>query len=213
MFLKICGITRLSDAEHAVRYGATALGFVFWPQSPRAVSVDRAAAIVRALPEAVTKVGVFVNEELDIVRRVVEASGIGVVQLHGDETPEYAGDLGLPVLRSVTLERFDEARVEWPESATFLLDAADPVRRGGTGRPVDWAGAAEAARRRRVILAGGLTPENVADAIATVRPFGVDVSSGVEEAPGVKDVAKIARFLSSAQQAFAAFGRQVAEQR
>jgi phosphoribosylanthranilate isomerase len=213
MMLKICGITRLADAEHAVRQGATALGFVFWPQSPRVVSVERAAAILRALPPGVTKVGVFVNEDRDVIRRVAAASGIGMVQLHGDERPGFAADLGIPVLRSVTLDRFDEARIAWPEDVTFLLDAADPVRRGGTGRQVDWGSAAEAARRRRVILAGGLTPENVADAIATVGPFGVDVSSGVEEAPGVKDVGKITRFLSNAREAFAACERRETERR
>jgi phosphoribosylanthranilate isomerase len=210
MFLKICGITRLSDAEHAVSQGATALGFVFWPRSPRAVSVEQAARIIAALPAKVVKVGVFVNEDLDAVRRMVAAAGIGLVQLHGDEPPDYAAALQTPVLRSVTIERFETARRAWPEGTTFLLDAADAVRRGGTGVRVDWGRAAGAARVSRVVLAGGLTPANVGDAIAAVRPLGVDVSSGVEEAPGVKDVGKMTSFLTSARQALAV---SVAEQR
>jgi phosphoribosylanthranilate isomerase len=201
MFVKICGITRPIDAQNAVRLGATALGFVFWPESPRAVAPERVAEIVATVPTPVMTVGVFVNEELDVVRRIVASTGIGVVQLHGDESPDYAAALEVPVFRSVTLAAFEAASRAWPEQTTFLLDAADPVRRGGTGRTLDWSRAAAAARRSRVILAGGLTPANVADAIAVVQPFGVDVSSGVEEAPGVKDGEKVKRFLDQARHA------------
>jgi phosphoribosylanthranilate isomerase len=165
------------------------------------VTPARAAEIVATLPTPVMTVGVFVNEELDVVRRLVAGTGIGVVQLHGDESPDYAAALEVPVFRSVTLAAFEVASRAWPEETTFLLDAADPVRRGGTGRTLDWSRAADAARRSRVILAGGLTPSNVADAIAVVQPFGVDVSSGVEEAPGVKDGEKVKRFLEHARRA------------
>lgn len=206
MFLKVCGITRLTDGLHAVQHGATALGFVFWPRSPRCVDAQRAAAIIAELPSNVTAVGVFVNEPVDGIRRVVAATGLSMVQLHGDEPPAYAEALTLPLLRSVTLDDGPHLFEAWPRGTTWLLDAADPVRRGGTGRTVDWPRAAAAARSRQIVLAGGLTPENVAEAIAIVRPFGVDVSSGVEEAPGVKDFAKVARFLEQARQAFGSSG-------
>ena len=201
MFLKICGITRLSDALHAVEHGAGALGFVFWPQSPRYISQQRAAEIIAALPPDVDAVGVFVNESVDGIRAVVAQTGISTIQLHGDETPAYADALGWPVLRAITVEQAEQAAA-WPPETTFLLDTSDPVRRGGTGSTLDWQRAAAAARGWRIVLAGGLTPDNVADAIGTVRPIGVDVSSGVEDAPGVKNSDKVARFLASARSAF-----------
>lgn len=203
MIAKVCGITRLADALHAVEHGATALGFVFWPGSPRCIAPERAAAIVRELPSAVTAVGVFVNQPVDEIARVAAASGIGTIQLHGDEPAEYATALSWPVWRAMSLAAAVNGTLSsWPPDATILLDAHDPVRRGGTGEPIDWDRAAEVARRRRVVLAGGLTPDNVQHAIATVRPFGVDVSSGVEEAPGVKNFEKVARFLERARAGF-----------
>ena len=202
MFLKICGITQLSDALHAVEHGAGAIGFVFWSRSPRCIRPGHAADIIAALPAGVDAVGVFVNEAVDSIRAVIAQTGINTVQLHGDETPVYAEALGWPVLRAVALEQIEAAFTVWPPETTFLMDATDPVRRGGTGNTVDWTRAAAAARSRRVVLAGGLTPENVADAIATVRPCGVDVSSGVEDAPGVKNPDKVARFLARARSAF-----------
>ena len=202
MLLKICGITRLSDALHAVEHGAGALGFVFWPQSPRYITPERAAEIIAALPPGVDAVGVFVNEPVDSIRAVVAQTGISTIQLHGNETPAYADALGWPVLRAITVEQAEQASAAWPPETLFLMDAADPVRRGGTGSTIDWQQAASAARGRRIVLAGGLTPDNVADAIGTVRPFGVDVSSGVEDAPGVKNPDKVARFLKSARSAF-----------
>jgi len=202
VLLKICGITRLSDALHAVEHGAGALGFVFWPQSPRYITPERAAEIIAALPPGVDAVGVFVNEPVDSIRAVVAQTGISTIQLHGDEAPVYADALGWPVLRAITVEQAEQASAAWPPETLFLMDAADPVRRGGTGSTIDWQQAASAARGRRIVLAGGLTPDNVADAIGTVRPFGVDVSSGVEDAPGVKNPDKVARFLASARSAF-----------
>ena len=207
MFLKVCGITRLTDALHAVRHGATAIGLVFWPRSPRWITVERAAEIVAELPSNVTAVGVFVNEPIDGIRRIVAAAGLSMVQLHGDEPPGYAEALPVPLLRSVTLDEVPAVFDDWPPQTAWLLDAADPVRRGGTGRTLDWERAAVAARGRQVVLAGGLTPENVAAAIGIVRPYGVDVSSGVEEAPGVKDLAKVTSFLANARKAFGVNGR------
>lgn len=204
MFLKVCGITRLTDALHAVQEGATAIGFVCWPSSPRFVTPERLKAIVAELPSNVTTVGVFVNESIDGIRTVAGATGLTAVQLHGEEPPAYADALGWPVLRSLTLETATATCEAWGHDTTFLLDASDPVRRGGTGRTVDWRRAAALARGRRVVLAGGLTPDNVADAIATVHPYGVDVSSGVEESPGVKDFSKVTQFLTRARKTFEA---------
>ena len=199
--IKICGITRREDALHAVEHGATALGFVFWPQSPRYVSPVQAAEIIAGLPSSVTPVGVFVNETVDGIRKIVEQTGIAAVQLHGDEAPGYAQQLGWPILRAMTVDAADRTCADWPADTTFLVDAADPVRRGGTGTAIDWNRAAALARTCRLVLAGGLDPANVAQAIDTVRPYGVDVSSGVEDAPGIKNPDKMTRFLDSARSA------------
>ena len=202
MIAKVCGITRLGDALHAAAHGATAVGFVFWPGSPRYITPERASAIVGALPSTVTAVGVFVNQPVDDIARVATVAGICTIQLHGDEGPEYSTAFDLPVWRAMSLAAAGRTLATWPPDTTILLDAHDPVRRGGTGQPIDWAGAADVARRRRVVLAGGLTPDNVQDAIAAVEPFGVDVSSGVEEAPGVKNLEKVAQFLERARAGF-----------
>jgi phosphoribosylanthranilate isomerase len=187
--VKICGITRLDDARAAVDAGADALGFVFWPDSPRCVSMAAATAIVRMLPPTMTPVGVFVNQPLDEIARVAATVGLQAVQLHGDEPAEQCASLPYPCLKAVAVSAdTDAARVAaWPAFVLPLLDVHDPVRRGGTGRTVDWTVAARLARLRPVMLAGGLRPENVEDAIAQVAPYGVDVSSGVEERPGIKD--------------------------
>lgn len=202
MFLKICGITRQADARHALEHGATALGFVFWPKSPRQVAVGRAADIIAALPAGVTTVGVFVNESVDRIRDVIAETRITTVQLHGDELPAYGTALGIPVLRAVDVDAAETMCAGWPPETIFLVDTVDRVRRGGTGRLANWGGAAALARRRRVVLAGGLSDANVAEAIAAVDPYGVDVASGVEDAPGVKNPDKVARFLARARSAF-----------
>lgn len=201
MIAKVCGITRLGDALHAAQHGATALGFVFWPASPRYISPERVAAIVGELPSTVVPVGVFVNQPVDEVARIASIAGVATIQLHGDEPPEYATALRWPVWRAMSLA-VTGSDAAWPLDTTILLDAHDPLRRGGTGQRIDWAQAAEVARRRRVVLAGGLTPDNVQHAIVTVQPFGVDVSSGVEEAPGVKNFQKVAQFLERARAGF-----------
>ena len=185
MLIKICGITRPEDAQAAVDAGASAIGFIFWPKSPRVIDPFRARAIAARLPPFVTPVGVFVNQPAAYVNAVASLVGLGAVQLHGDESIEDAGAIASPVIRAM---RVGDTRIDfWPANAMVLLDADDPVRRGGTGQTIDWAAAAGIAARRKILLAGGLTPENVADAVARVRPFGIDVSSGVERAPGIKD--------------------------
>jgi phosphoribosylanthranilate isomerase len=185
MIVKICGITRLEDAEAAVAAGADAIGFIFWPTSPRFIDPHRARAIAAALPPFVTAVGVFVDQPLDYVNGVSSLVRLGVVQLHGDETPQFAAAVSRPVMKGVSTGTADIS--VWPARIRLLLDVHDPVTRGGTGRTIDWAAAAEMTAQREMVLAGGLSPENVADAIARVRPFGIDVSSGVERAPGIKD--------------------------
>jgi phosphoribosylanthranilate isomerase len=192
MLVKICGITRADDAAAAVEAGAGAIGFVFWPESPRFIDPYRARAIASTLPPFVTAVGVFVNQPLQHVNAVASLVRLGAVQLHGDETPEYAAAVSSPVVKAVSLGPMDDVRVgAWPASTTLLLDAHDPVMRGGTGRPIDWTAAAAVAAQRTILLAGGLTPDNVMEAVAQVRPFGIDVSSGVERTPGVKDHRRI----------------------
>jgi phosphoribosylanthranilate isomerase len=189
MLVKICGITRVDDAEAAVAAGASALGFVFWPGSPRFVDPYRARVIASAVPAFITTVGVFVDQPAEYVSAVASLVKLGAVQLHGNESVGFAALIDRPVIKAMTLGDGD---VEWPEGSIVLLDAQDPVRRGGTGRTIDWDRAAAIAARRPVMLAGGLTPDNVADAVTRVRPFGIDVSSGVERAPGIKDHARLA---------------------
>ena len=187
MFVKICGITRIEDAEAAVDAGANAIGFVFWPSSPRFIDPYHARRIAAMLPPFVTTVGVFVNQPAEYVSSVATLVRVGAVQLHGDETVSYVAGLARPVIKAIALGHTAPNVEAWPRRVTMLLDVDDPEKRGGTGRTVDWLAAATIALRRRTILAGGLNPENVADAVARVQPFGIDVSSGVERSPGVKD--------------------------
>jgi len=202
MFVKVCGITRLTDALHAVEQGATALGFVLWPRSPRGVTVERAAEIIAELPSHVMTVGVFVDEPVGSIRTIAERARLTAVQLHGNEPPAYADALDWPVFRAVSVAELGEASEAWAPETALLVDNIDPLRRGGTGAVIDWSQAAAVALKRRVVLAGGLTPDNVKSAIRAVRPFGVDVSSGVEASPGVKDFGKVAHFIANAREAF-----------
>lgn len=202
MLVKVCGITREGDAQLAVALGASALGFVFWPKSPRFIDPFRARAIAASLPFGVTPVGVFVDQPPAYVNGVASLVRLGAVQLHGRESRAEAWTITRPVLKAIALEPLapgEEDRVldEWGPPMTVLLDAHDPVRRGGTGRTIDWSRAASIARRRRVLLAGGLTAANVGEAIAHVRPFGIDVSSGVESAPGIKDPERLHAFFGA----------------
>lgn len=206
MFIKVCGITSVNDALHAIDQGATAVGFVLWDKSPRAVTVDRATEIIAKLPSHVMTVGVFVNEPIDSIRATAKRAGLTAVQLHGDEPPAYADALDWPVIRAVSVSDIDRVADAWSVDTALLVDNIDPVRRGGTGAAVDWSRAAGVAKTRRIVLAGGLTPDNVASAIRAVRPFGVDVSSGVESAPGVKDFGKVTQFISNARLAFHSVG-------
>jgi phosphoribosylanthranilate isomerase len=191
MMIKICGITRPEDATVAVALGASAVGFIFWPGSPRAIDPHRARLIAATLPPFVTTVGVFVNQPASFINSVSNLVGLGVVQLHGDEDPAFATAVKRPVLKAINLPADRASIARWSSRTMLLVDAHDPVRRGGTGTTTDWGLAADLARHRPIVLAGGLTPENVADAVEWVQPFGIDVSSGVESAPGIKDLGKM----------------------
>jgi len=191
--VKICGITRAGDAALAVDLGVNALGFVLWPDSPRHTTIAEAAAIVRALPPFVTPVGVFVNPGAADIARAADA-GMRLAQVHG-AVP--AGALALTILRAVRLGATAGGIEPEVNDDTVLLDALDPVRHGGTGRTVDWTRARAIAAHRRVILAGGLTALNVRDAITAVRPYAVDVASGVETEPGIKDPLKLRAFIDA----------------
>jgi phosphoribosylanthranilate isomerase len=191
-FVKICGITRLEDAQAAVAAGANALGFVFWPKSPRYVDPDRARDIVATLSPGVTPVGVFVDQPEDEVNDVARRVKLAVVQLHGNENDQYVRKMTRGVMKAVAVDGTSAPSLEaWSSDVRILLDVHDPLRKGGTGRTIDWSIAADIARRRDIVLAGGLTPENIRDAIAQVRPYGIDVSSGVEASPGIKDHERI----------------------
>jgi phosphoribosylanthranilate isomerase len=199
--VKICGITNLEDGLAASEWGADALGFIFHPGSPRYLLPETAAEIIGRLPQHVVKVGVFVKAELSELRRIFRLCGLDYVQLHGNETGEYCRHIpaGLMIKAvhlktAADLEGFDRL-----EAKALLVDSMDPVRYGGTGRLSDWDLAAVLARRRPVILAGGLGPENVADAIRDVSPTAVDAVSGVERAPGKKDHSRMKRFIQEAK--------------
>ena len=190
--VKICGITEPHDAVQAVAAGASAIGIVFWPASPRAVDTARAREIVAAVPAFVSVVGVFVNQVEEAIH-LAGTLGLSAVQFHGDETIDECRRPRVRVVKAIPVRDASaiDAALALPESVTVLLDAHDAVKRGGTGQSVDWTIAREIARRRLTVLSGGLNPDNVRDAVAAVRPWAIDVSSGVERAPGRKDPARI----------------------
>lgn len=201
--VKICGITRLEEALAAVEAGADALGFMFYPPSPRWIEPAAAAAICRALPPWVHRVGVFVDAPEADIREVVHACGLSALQLHGQESPAFCRRFEWPVIKAFRIRGPESlAALSDYDTAAWLLDSHVPGRLGGTGAVFNWDLAARAVRLGRpVILAGGLTPENVAAAVRQVRPYGVDVSSGVERAPRDKDPDRMKAFVAAAQAA------------
>jgi phosphoribosylanthranilate isomerase len=197
--IKICGITRVEDALAAVAAGADAIGMVFYAKSPRAVSVEQAAAIAAALPPFVTTVGLFVNPGAGQVDAVLGEVPLDLLQFHGDESAEFCALFERPYLKALRVRPgLDIAAFAHAHHAArgLLLDAWDPDQFGGTGRTFDWKLIGPEQRSSRIILAGGLTPANVAEAIQTVRPWAVDVSSGVEDAPGIKSHSLMQSFIS-----------------
>jgi phosphoribosylanthranilate isomerase len=200
MKVKICGLTRREDAICAAEAGADMLGFVFAP-SPRRVTPEQVQLITEDLPGQVLKVGVFVNEDITTVRAIIEECGLDYVQLHGDEIPEYCAELGPRAVKAVRVRcAADIDQLRDYACSVYLLDAFDPIARGGTGTQFDHSLAREAKQYGNIIIAGGLTPDNVADAVRAVRPWGCDVSSGVEKEKGVKDHALICQFIRSAKE-------------
>lgn len=205
--IKICGITREEDAWAAIDAGADALGFVFVPGTPRFIEPGRAAAITRTLPPFISRVGLFVNADPGFIRATVDEARLDTIQLHGDELPEVGQSLraqarviqAFRVQGPQTLERLPEYR---DSSDAWLLDAYVPGTSGGTGARFDWNLAVQARDLGHpLILAGGLKPENIAEAVRQVRPFAVDVSSGVEMSPGRKDAEKVSRLITAARSA------------
>jgi phosphoribosylanthranilate isomerase len=230
LFVKICGMTRPRDVALAAELGANAVGFVFWPGSPRYVMPAMARTMVEGLPAGVMKVGVFVDEPVEEVARIMNAVGLDAAQLHGNESAEYcrrliarlnvgpvlldrppangpsertgptyvASGFNRTLIKAIAIKDEGAANIdEFDPETLLLIDAYDPARYGGTGRTVNWDSVRAIASSRKTILAGGLHPDNVSLAVETVRPFGVDVSSGVESAPGVKDPDRLKRFFEA----------------
>ena len=200
--VKVCGITNAEDAWAAVEAGADALGFIFHEHSPRYVVPVVASRIIAELPPLIVTVGVFVNEGMATVRSIMDTCGLAMAQLHGDENASYCHELSRPSMKALRLKDRGSllALAEYQGRGGvrgFVLDTFSELTYGGTGQVTDWALAADVAKSTRILLAGGLTPDNVTEAIRAVRPYGVDVSSGVEAAPGKKDPAKIRAFLEA----------------
>lgn len=195
--VKICGITRPADAIDAVQAGVDAIGLVFYPPSPRYVETDQAKAIVAQLPAFVTSVALFVNAEADFIKHVVNSVGIDLIQFHGDECPDYCASHGRPWIKALRMKPdldLQKKAGEYEQARGILLDAYRPGVPGGTGERFDW-DRVPASLAPRTILAGGLAPGNVTEAIKLVRPFAVDVSGGVEKEKGIKDRDKMNQFL------------------
>ncbi len=203
--VKICGITSVADGLAAARAGADALGLMFYEKSPRYLPLKAAAGIARELPPFVIKVGVFANAPEDTVLRAIGECGLNIVQFHGDETPDYCGQFPVMAIKAFRIRDAAslQALADYQTDA-FLLDAQAPGKLGGSGETFNWDLAVEAQKfGKPIFLAGGLTPENVAEAIRRARPYAVDVSSGVEASPGKKDPDKVAAFVKAAKGAAA----------
>jgi phosphoribosylanthranilate isomerase len=195
--IKFCGLTREADIEAAADLGVDAVGFVLWPKSPRALTLTAAADLVRRLPRSITPVGVFVQPTHDEVAGAIEIAGIRVAQVHAMEDPSSV--MGLCETWVAASPGAVAASI--PADLTILLDAEDDERHGGTGQRIDWDAAGRIAAARRVMLAGGLTPQNVGEAIRRAKPYGVDVSSGIEERPGVKNAKLMREFVTAVRRA------------
>ena len=200
--IKVCGITNLEDAHAAADLGADALGFIFVPGTPRYIEPQVAERIISDLPPFITTVGVFADAPLETLSQTVQACGLNAVQLHGSETPEYCTDVGarhaVSLIKAFRVkDRHSLAPIPKYKVSAYLLDTYVKGKKGGTGETFNWDLAREAKIYGRIIVAGGLTPENVTQAVRHVRPYAVDVSSGVESSPGKKDHAKVRAFVEN----------------
>lgn len=202
--IKICGITSLDDALQAHQAGADALGFVFHPPSPRNLSAETAAAIIGQLPPFIQTVGLFVNQPPQLVNQIADRCGLDIIQLHGEETPDYCRNIRRRVIKAFRVkDRTVLQQLSSYQVAGYLLDAWSAKAHGGTGERFNWEIAAEAVTTHdRIILAGGLTTDTVGGAIRSVKPYAVDVSSGVETAPGKKDPQLLHSFIQTAREAY-----------
>ncbi len=200
--VKICGVTSVADARAAADAGADAVGLMFYERSPRRVDLDTAAAIGRALPPFVVRVGVFVDAAEAFIHEAAARCGLSALQLHGDETPDFCRRFALPVIKAFRIRGPESLRaLAAYDTAAWLLDSYVPGHPGGTGARFNWELVRGVPSGTPIILAGGLTPENVADAVRRTRPYAVDVSSGVESAPGRKDPARMRAFVAAARAA------------
>jgi phosphoribosylanthranilate isomerase len=198
--VKICGLTRARDVGEAVACGADAIGFVFVTGSKRLVDLATAGQLVRLVPAFVARVGLFLDQEAQEVREVLEHVPLSLLQFHGGENARYCRQFGLPYIKAVSMNSehaMQQAEADYPDAAALLLDSHEPGGLGGTGRVFDW----QQVKRfeRPLILAGGLTPDNVGAAVRQAKPWGVDVSSGVEDAPGIKNAEAMRRFIEEAK--------------
>lgn len=201
--IKICGITNIEDALAAIEYGADALGFVFYAKSPRAVTAETAKAIISSLPPFVSTVGVFVDENIASLEQTAHYSGLDIIQLHGSEPPEYCS-LSKKVIKAVRVKDLADLAIlnQYKAASAFLLDTYSPDSIGGTGHVFNWEIAIEAKKLGKIILAGGLNPDNIKEAIKLVQPYGIDVASGVEgPKKGRKDHKKLRLFIERAREA------------
>lgn len=195
--IKICGITNLDDALAAVDYGADALGFNFYKKSPRFVAPEKAAEIIAQLPPFIVPVGIFVNEREDRIREITSLACIQGIQLHGDETPEFCQRFGTKVIKAFQIKNKESLKqMSHYRVSAYLLDSYKDGQRGGTGETFDWHLAVVAKTFGKIILAGGLSPDNVVEAVKLVQPYGVDVCGGIEKEKGLKDHAKMKKFIA-----------------
>ena len=202
MKVKICGITNREDALLAVDLGADALGFIFVSSSPRYIQPTIASNIIKELPPFITTVGVFVDPSEEEISSVIQQSGITSVQLHGNESPQFCTKMQITVIKAFRVDKnFQVSGLSKYEVSSFLLDTYVEGSLGGTGKTFDWKTAIEAKKIGKIILAGGLHPENIVEAIQVVQPYAVDVNSGVEQAPGRKDREKLVRLFKNIQKA------------
>ena len=203
--VKICGITNSEDALAACEYGADALGFIFYKKSPRFIELERVKDIIKDLPPFVTTVGVFVDEDADRISEIADAAKLDIIQLHGSEPPEFCNVFKRKIIKAFKIQeqgargKGQENEIRRYTVSAYLLDTYKEGVEGGTGETFNWEIAKEAKGFGRIILAGGLTPQNVAEAVETVMPYGVDVSSGVEQKPGKKDLQKVKNFIERAK--------------
>jgi phosphoribosylanthranilate isomerase len=202
MKVKICGITNLEDALFAAECGADALGFIFYAKSPRCITPEKAASIISKLPPFITTVGVFVNGDPDTTRKILQMTGIKILQLHGNEGPD-ACNIWRPAIKSFRVKDVTDLKQleQYPGASAYLLDTYSDTEYGGTGKIFNWDIAVEAKHCGRIILAGGLTPDNIEAAVKHVKPYAVDVCSGVEAEKGSKNLKKVKEFIEKAKNA------------